>query len=614
MPHLQYTAPDGKPTRLEIVRRLTTIGSSRDSDVIIDSPDVAPAHATLSHEPGRYRLESTARSNPFFVNGKKTRSLDLRHGELFVIGDRELTFSALDEVAGTQRTDAIHDETALQLAAMHKLQNFSRLLSEPADLDGLLDELIDQVVSLTHASKGFLVLAGASNPEDPTGYEIRVARNLEREPVDDPAALLSDDIISAVISSKKPQIISDALHDTRFQNSLSVINLKLSSVMCAPLLVRGELLGLIYVGNNDIIDLFTTEQLETLEVFASQAALFIKNATLLNELRTEKTELAERLENVKFGSIIGACPQMIEVYKRVEKVASTDITVLVTGETGTGKELIAHEIHDRSPRAKGPFVTVNCGAIPENLIESELFGHVKGAFTGAIATQIGKFQAADRGTIFLDEIGEMPLALQVKLLRVLQERQIQRVGDAKTVPIDVRVVAATNRELRREVDEGNFREDLYFRLNVIGVELPPLRQRGTDVLLVARYLVSRFTKEFGNRFDPQSCFDESAERAMINFSWPGNIRQLENHLKKAMVLAEGPRIGAADLDLDVPAGAASPEDVIPLAEARDNWQRAYIDKVLALNNGNRTKTARDLGVDPRTIFRHLEKLEKEKDS
>jgi transcriptional regulator with GAF, ATPase, and Fis domain len=611
MPHLQYTAPDGKPARFAIVRMLTTIGSSSDSDLVIDSPDVAPAHATLTHEPGRFRLESTARSNPFFVNGKKTRSLDLRHGDIFVIGDTELTFSTIDERAA-KAVDPKRDVNALQLAAMHKLQNFSRLLAEPADLDGLLDELIDQVVSLTKASKGFLVLAGASNPEDPAGYEIRVARNLEREPVDDPAELLSDDIISAVIASKKPQIISDALHDTRFQNSLSVINLKLSSVMCVPLLVRGELLGLIYVGNNDVIDLFTNEQLESLEVFASQAALFIKSATLLNELRSEKTELAERLENVKFGSIIGACPQMIEVYKRVEKVASTDITVLVTGETGTGKELIAHEIHDRSPRAKGPFVTVNCGAIPENLIESELFGHVKGAFTGAVANQIGKFQAADGGTIFLDEIGEMPLTLQVKLLRVLQERQIQRVGDAKTIPIDVRVVAATNRDLRREVDEGNFREDLYFRLNVIGIELPPLRERGNDVLLIARYLVGRFTKEFGGRFDPQSCFDESAERAMINFSWPGNIRQLENHLKKAMVLAEGPKIGAADLDLDVPEGQSSPEDIVPLSEARERWQREYINKVLALNNGNRTKTARDLGVDPRTIFRHLEKIEKEK--
>ncbi|PRP97107.1 Anaerobic nitric oxide reductase transcription regulator NorR [Enhygromyxa salina] len=612
MPHLQYTALDGKTKQLAIVRKLTTLGSSKDSDLVIDSPDVAPAHATLTHEPGRFRLESTARSNPFFVNGKKTRSLDLRHGDIFVIGELELTFSTLDERPTPQTPTPRGDESALQLAAMQKLHNFSRLLATPADLDGLLDELIDQVVSLTRASKGFLVLAGVSNPDDPAGYEIRVARNLEREPVDDPSALLSDDIISSVISSKKPQIISDALHDTRFQNSLSVINLKLSSVMCAPLLVRGELLGLLYVGNNDIVDLFTSEQLETLEVFASQAALFIKNATLLNELRSEKTELAERLENVKFGSIIGACPQMIEVYKRVEKVASTDITVLVTGETGTGKELIAHEIHDRSPRAKGPFVTVNCGAIPENLIESELFGHVKGAFTGAVANQIGKFQAADKGTIFLDEIGEMPLALQVKLLRVLQERQIQRVGDSKTMPIDVRVVAATNRELRREVDEGNFREDLYFRLNVIGIELPPLRDRGNDVLLIARYLVGRFTKEFGDRFDPQTCFEDSAERAMANFSWPGNIRQLENHLKKAMVLAEGPRINAADLDLDVPEGASSPEDIVPLTEARDRWQRAYIDKVLALNNGNRTKTARDLGVDPRTIFRHLEKIEKEK--
>jgi transcriptional regulator with GAF, ATPase, and Fis domain len=608
MPHLQYTALDGKPTRLAIVRMLTTIGSSRDSDLVIDSPDVAPVHATLTHEPGRYRLESTARANPFFVNGKKTRSLDLRHGEVFVIGDVELTFSSIDEAPAKR---GVQDESALQLAAMNRLQNFSRLLAEPADLAGLLNELIDQVVGLTKASKGFLVLAGASKPEG-NDYEVRVARNLEREPVDDPAQLLSDDIIRAVISSKKPQIISDALHDTRFQNSFSVINLKLSSVMCVPLLVRGELLGLIYVGNNDVVDLFTQQQLEMLEVFASQAALFVKNATLLNELRTEKTVLVERLENVKFGSITGSCPQMIEVYKRVEKVASTDITVLVTGETGTGKELIAHEIHARSPRAKGPFVTVNCGAIPENLIESELFGHIKGSFTGAVANQIGKFQAADKGTIFLDEIGEMPLSLQVKLLRVLQERQIQRVGDAKAVPIDVRVVAATNRELRREVEDGRFREDLYFRLNVIGIELPPLRERGSDVLLIARYLIGRFSKEFGGRFDAQTCFDEGSMRAMVNFSWPGNIRQLENHLKKAMVLAEGPRITAADLDLDVPAGQSSPEDILPLNEAREQWQRDYINRALALNSGNRTKTARDLGVDPRTIFRHLEKLEKEK--
>jgi transcriptional regulator with PAS, ATPase and Fis domain len=404
------------------------------------------------------------------------------------------------------------------------------------------------------------------------------------------------------------------LHDTRFQNSLSVINLKLSSVMCAPMIARGELVGLIYVGNDEVRDLFTAEQLETLELFAGQAALFIKNAMLLNELRDESRDLADRLQQVNFGSIIGSCPQMVEVYKRVEKVASTDITVSITGETGTGKELIANEIHNRSPRANGPFVTVNCGAIPENLIESELFGHVKGSFTGAIAHQIGKFQAAEKGTIFLDEIGELPLPLQVKLLRVLQEKHIQRVGDTKSFPVDIRIVAATNRDLRLEVDEGRFREDLFFRLNVIEIELPPLRERGNDVILIARYLVGRYAEEYGNQLDPTKAFDESAIRAMRRFGWPGNIRQLQNHIKKALVLSEGPSISGSDLDLDLPAGADSPDAILSLTEAREQWQREYINKILSLNGGNRTKTARDLGVDPRTVFRHLEKEEKERRS
>jgi transcriptional regulator with GAF, ATPase, and Fis domain len=379
--------------------------------------------------------------------------------------------------------------------------------------------------------------------------------------------------------------------------------------MCVPLIVRGELLGLIYVGNDNVRDLFRAEQLELLKIFAAQAALFVKNALLLNELRTESAVLAERLESFRFGEIIGSCPQMISVYNRVEKVASTDITVMITGETGTGKELIAREIHTRSPRRKGPFITVNCGAIPENLIESELFGHVKGAFTGAIANQLGKFQAAHEGTIFLDEIGELPLQLQVKLLRVLQEKQIQRVGDTKLVPIDVRVVAATNRELADEVKHGRFREDLFFRLNVIGIELPPLRERGDDVVLIARYLVKRYGKEYGRELDPAKAFAPSAIHAMMKFAWPGNIRQLENHLKKALVLAEGPQITAKDLDLEAPEGAQTEagEMILPLAEAREMWQREYINRVLALNGGNRTKTARDLGVDPRTIFRHLEK-------
>jgi len=603
MPFLQYTGPDGQPVRHLISRTLTSIGASDECDITLADVEVAPNHCLLTHEPGRYKLEAAQRGTPFFVAGKKTRSHELKHGDVFRVGSVELLFCAVDEPAKPRADDA---GSMAEVDAMRRLQEFSDLLLRPGDLDELLNELIDQVVSLTRAGKGFLVLAS----DDGQSYQIRVARNLERQPVDDPAELLSDNIIRDVIINREAQIISDAYSDTRFQSSLSVINLKLCSVMCVPLLVRGDLLGLIYVGNDDVRDLFREEQLEMLKVFAAQAALFIKNAKLLNELRTESAELAERLEQVRFGQIVGACPQMVEVYKRVEKVASTDITVLITGETGTGKELIAQEIHGRSPRAKAPFVTVNCGAIPENLIESELFGHIKGAFTGAVANQLGKFQAANGGTIFLDEIGELPLQLQVKLLRVLQEKQIQRVGDTKTIPVDIRVVAATNLDLAKEVEVGKFREDLFFRLNVIEIGLPPLRERGDDVMLIARYLVGRYGKEFGRELDPATAFDGSATRAMMRFAWPGNIRQLENHIKKALVLADGAHMTAADMDLGTSEDGESSEEVVPLTEARELWQREYINHVLALNGGNRTKTARDLGVDPRTIFRHLEREEK----
>jgi transcriptional regulator with PAS, ATPase and Fis domain len=235
---------------------------------------------------------------------------------------------------------------------------------------------------------------------------------------------------------------------------------------------------------------------------------------------------------------------MQAVYRKVEKIAPTDISVLITGETGTGKELIAREIHTRSPRAGKPFVTINCGAIPENLLESELFGHVKGAFTGAIANKQGKFQAADGGTLFLDEVGEMPLELQVKLLRAIQERVVVRVGDTRSESVDIRILTATNRDLEKEIAGGRFREDLYYRLNVVNLQLPPLRARGEDVIVIARYLLSRYTREFDAKVKG---FSPNATVALRKHAWPGNIRELENRIKKAIVLAESTVIGPDDL-------------------------------------------------------------------
>src|SRR6185503_13374730 len=377
---------------------------------------------------------------------------------------------------------------------------------------------------------GFLLLiegAEAANGQaqkagkaDERRLGIRASRNVRKEAITNAQGNISDSIVRQVIEKARPVIVSDALADTHFGQSESVIAMKLSSVMCAPLLSQGEVIGALYVGNDKVKHLFDRTQLELLSIFASQASLILQNAMLLNALRADKAKLTAELHDKKLGEIIGACPSMIEVFRKLQKVAGTDISVLITGETGTGKELIARELHRRSQRDGGPFVTINCGAIPENLIESELFGHVKGAFTGAIMSRPGKFQVADKGTLFLDEIGELPLNLQVKLLRALQERVVYRVGDSKPEKVDMRVVAATNRVLEDEIRGGRFREDLYYRLNVVNLYLPPLRDRGDDVLIIAKALLSKHAGEMNSHVQG---FTPQALAAIKKYSWPGNI-------------------------------------------------------------------------------------------
>jgi transcriptional regulator with PAS, ATPase and Fis domain len=370
--------------------------------------------------------------------------------------------------------------------------------------------------------------------------------------------------------------------------------------MCVPLLSQGEIVGALYVANDEVKHLFERRQLDLLTIFASQASLILQNAMLLSALRADKEKLKGELVDKRFGEIIGACASMTEVFRKLAKVAATDISVLVTGETGTGKELIAREIHRRSTRANGPFVTVNCGAIPENLMESEMFGHVRGAFTGAVATRAGKFQQANAGTLFLDEVGELTPQLQVKLLRAIQEKVVYKVGDSRPEQCDIRILAATNRSLEDMIKTGEFREDLYYRLNVVNLWLPALRERGDDVFIIAKALLSKYADEMQS---PVKGFSPQALAAIRRYPWPGNIRQLENKIKKALVLCDKSLLGPDDLDLGVEAEAP----IVPLEKAKEDFQRAYVLEVLERNNGNRTQTARDLGVDPRTIFRYLEK-------
>ncbi|HVY46524.1 MAG TPA: sigma 54-interacting transcriptional regulator [Minicystis sp.] len=615
MPTLKYFGRSGAPRLHSVHKPLTTIGKALGNDVAIEGTGVAEHHCQILFDGRDFVLEELDRDADIAINGKKKRRARLVHGDRVQLGSVEIGFSMFAEATGQSAEQEREEEQRPQsgkglsseLAGVRKLFAFSEKLINRRSVDELLEAMLDDVIELTNADKGFLLLlegadAGAapSKAEGEKRLGVRASRNVRKEAITSAEGRVSDSIVRQVIDQARAVIVSDALADTNFGQSESVIAMKLSSVMCAPLLSQGQVIGALYVGNDKVKHLFDRTQLELLSIFASQASLILQNAMLLNALRADKAKLTAELHDKKFGEIIGACPSMLEVFRKLQKVAATDISVLITGETGTGKELIARELHRRSNRENGPFVPINCGAIPENLIESELFGHVKGAFTGAVMNKPGKFQQADKGTLFLDEIGELPLNLQVKLLRALQERVVFRVGDSKPEKVDIRVVAATNRNLDEEIRAGRFREDLYYRLNVVNLWLPPLRDRGDDVLIIAKVLLSKYADELGS---PVRGFSPAALAAIKKHPWPGNIRQLENRIKKALVLCDQTLLSPEDLDL----GAASETPILPLEKAKEEFQRRYVLEVLERNNGNRTQTARDLGVDPRTIFRYLEK-------
>ncbi|MBI2461302.1 MAG: sigma-54-dependent Fis family transcriptional regulator [Candidatus Rokubacteria bacterium] len=325
----------------------------------------------------------------------------------------------------------------------------------------------------------------------------------------------------------------------------------------------------------------------------------LEQRRLLEENLRFRQELRERY---RFENIVGLSPQMVEVYRLVARAAVTDATVLIQGETGTGKELIARAIHYGSSRADRPFVPVDCTALPEALFESELFGHERGAFTGAVTTKRGLFEAAHGGTIFLDEVGDLPLALQAKLLRVLQERQIRRVGGGETIPVDVRVLAATNRDLKRRVEAEEFREDLYYRLSVVTMQIPPLRERRQDIPLLAHHFLERLARE--PNAPPRGIAPAAVERLMVH-DWPGNVRELENVIARAATLSSAPVLTPENLVIEsVPLasrGPALPAEGMTL-EAVKRW---YVTKVLREVGGNKQRAAEILGVDRRTLYRLL---------
>jgi DNA-binding NtrC family response regulator len=340
--------------------------------------------------------------------------------------------------------------------------------------------------------------------------------------------------------------------------------------------------------------------------------LIVRKELDVHDLREENRSLREALgKRYEFKNIVARSSKMQEVLATVERVAPTNSTVLLGGESGAGKDLIARAIHQHSRRASGPFIKINCTAIPENLLESELFGYEKGAFTGAVSSKPGKFELADKGTIFLDEIGDVPGTIQVKLLRVLQDRDFERLGGTKTLKVDVRVVAATNQDLRAALEQGSFREDLYYRLNVVPINIPPLRERKEDIPYLVDHFIERFARESGN---PIRGITPAAQKALMEFHWPGNVRELENIIERAVALSSGDVIDVADIRLDLSpmkpgaAPAANAAAFPPEGTTLEQFEDEIIKEALHRAGGNKSQAARLLGLSRNALRYRLSKM------
>ncbi|MFT4625316.1 MAG: transcriptional regulator with GAF, ATPase, and Fis domain [Myxococcota bacterium] len=579
-----------KSQRDFIVRKpITTIGRASGNDLVLDDPTMAASHASLVRQAGKYVLSTTGKGM-LYVNGRRVRSAELRDGDAVLLGAWQLAW-AEGEPAKSAPSD-----TPPSLDELSALVGLSGEMMQDTAPNRLFASLLKGLAAITRAEKGFVIVMRDGQ------RHLAASHNVENERLD--ITKVSDSIVDQVVRELRPVIVSDAMSDSRFGRAKSVVDLKLSSVMCVPLQYRNDLLGVIYLGNDKITDLFTDRDLALLKIYAAQASIIVYHALTLNQLRLDNKNLRSRLEQSSQGEMIGTCPPMKRLYRVIRRVAPTDLSVLVLGETGTGKELVARELHKLSLRKGKTFIAINCGAIPENLLESELFGHKRGAFTGAVSDKVGKVEAADGGTLFLDEIGEMPMNLQVKLLRVLQERVIERVGELQPRPVDIRVIAATNKDLAELIGGGMFREDLFYRLNEITVELPALRERGEDIKVLAQYFLARYREQYRTT---AKGFTNQALSAMASYYWPGNVRELENKVKKAVIMSDRALLNPDDLSIL----GSQRREISSLAEAQEEWKLEYIRKVLDMNNWNKAQTARDLDIDARTVFRYIEKLREE---
>ncbi len=669
--HLKVVVTEeGTRSSLEFDGAVVRIGRAIDNDIRLSAPLASRHHCRIERDEQGVWVIDLGSSNGTQVNGEKVQRRLLEPGDVISAGGARLQLDVPDgppmlDAGDTQRIRAEDLEPAEDVGAVgsetmagdvrrerDNLRVFAKItaaLARETDLAPLLRLIVDSAVALVGGERGFLLLArGATEDQsvsDPAEMTVRVARAFDRSDIPIPSSRVSMGIARRVVEKSRPLLSVDAGRDDRFVGMPSVEDLRLRSVMCLPIRIEGRVQGVLYVDNRLQRGAFTEEDLDLAELFAGMAAIAIKNARLVAELRERNQRLLQSSEQIKglneklgrkirdrdselavvrrelerergrfdYASIIGASDGMRRVFQELDRIIETELPVLIHGESGTGKELIARAVHYNGPRKDRPFVVENCAALPDTLLESELFGHTRGAFTGADRAKKGLIEQADGGTLFLDEIGDMSHEMQKKLLRVLQEGEVRPLGSNSQVRVNVRLLAASHCDLEEMVKRGDFREDLYYRINVLSLRLPPLRDRREDIPLLAEALLARAARE-ANRAVPSLTHEVLS--SLASHDWPGNVRELENEMRRVLVLADDV-VRLEHLSPVILEGARSAEEgqeglIAPLVvgdlrASVASFERRAIEESLARAAGNKSRAAKELGISRFALQRKLDK-------
>jgi Nif-specific regulatory protein len=591
---------------------LLVIGRETAANLCIADASVSRRHSKIEKKESGFVLTDLESLNGTFVNDVPVKSRLLEHGDRVRIGDSQFLFLTHEGDATSKSSDVrleeAHvvsgstvqirfDDAIYQMTRdLSALMKISTSINSIRGLDNLLERLLELLFEVVPAQRGAILLT------DQDSFETSLVFGLDRVLGKDASVTVSRTIVQQVLRDGVALLANDAASETTFASN-SLIAARTRSVMCVPLILFDRKLGVLYLDSTLVRDQFNRDHLQLVTAIAGIAAVAIENARQFEWLETENERLLADV-NIEHN-MVGESAAMQRVYHFISKVAPTDATVLISGESGTGKELAARAIHRNSKRAQKTFMAVNCAALTESLLESELFGHEKGSFTGALAQKKGRLEIADGGTVFLDEVGELTPPLQVKLLRVLQERQFERVGGTVTINVDLRVIAATNKNLEEAIEVGQFRQDLYYRLNVVSVEMPALRERRDDIMLLANY----FADKYGTRCNRKlKGFSMEARNCLIAYDWPGNVRELENTIERAIVLGTTEWILPEDLPEAVLETKMTDGSMTTYHAAVVQNKQQIITRALEEAKQNHIEAARLLGLHPNYLQRLIRNL------